>query len=153
MDVLLSRRRDSPLAADESRDLEAHVAGCAGCRRAAQADRMLSAALQVDPLPGASLPVGADAVSWITAWEAAPAAGFRLPRRLLGTGAALAAAAAVCLFVRPVGPQAPVPVTAPAAAEAPLPALVIVDDEETGRQVLVGPLEAASAAWEAQPTP
>jgi hypothetical protein len=138
----LSRMRDREVCGSEREALQEHLRVCAGCRRAAQADRLVAASLQTDPLDASELPSGEAAAAWILNREPVRRGA---PRRFLAPGLALGLAALVAFAGQGVlsgrgssGETAIVQAPHPGSEE-PLPALVIVDDERSGRQVMLAP--------------
>jgi hypothetical protein len=120
--------------------VERHLAVCAQCREEAEALRGARAALRRElfTVDAAGLPSGAEVVRRIAAMERARPVrtpSFAWPPALAAAG--LAAAVLAAVVFRPPGPE---PMAGPA-ADAPA-ALLIVDDERTGRRVLVGAVEA-----------
>jgi len=145
MQVLLSRSRDSALPTHEAASLQTHLSVCSECRKAARADRLLSAALQVDPVPAASLPSGVEAAAWIVSRDRERKERNRRGRRwwlMAPAFSGLAASLAAVLLLYP----GPARIARTGVATDSLPALVIVDDERTGRQVMVGPLAGAAGS-------
>jgi anti-sigma factor RsiW len=141
MAELLPRLPDDDLSAQERALVQAHLEGCETCRAQAEAQQRISLILREEPAPDTGLPTGAQAAAWIMQRER-QARPWWLHLRLAwaSLGAAVVIAAAV-FFVAPGSvfrPSAAREVTAPVIqAPQPLPALVISDDEDTGRQVLL----------------
>jgi predicted anti-sigma-YlaC factor YlaD len=136
----------------ETAAVEAHLEACPSCSREAREFLVLGDVLRQQRPPEVPLPSGEAAAARILERERAArrSAGLALPRWQTGLALAAIACAAVFAFRPAVRQHAPpagagdvshAPVMA---AEEPLPALLVVDDEWTGRQVLLGP-SAASA--------
>ena len=147
MEALLPALPDGALNAADAAALEAHLAVCPSCRAEAGATFRLAEAVRADPLPGVSLPGGSQAVSWILQQDAVRTAHRSWHRLAWAPGLAVATVAVTALLVvgAPRGPRAvqPDPTSSVAlmqpSAQEPLPALVVVDDERTGRQVMLIP--------------
>jgi len=119
-------------------EFAAHLDACGQCRSAVALDAAVTTALSADPVDPSRLPSGAMLVEWI---EQRTARRIRTAGRLVPAAlcAGLAAAAFLMIRLPGSGPTAPSPpaVSISRAPEAPLPALVVVDDEESGRAVLM----------------
>ncbi len=133
------------------RQLEEHLEGCPACRAEAESYRKLPSLLGGDPAPEVSLPSGSEAAAWILRQDRERSRRWwqRLPGGRVAPGVAGLALVAATVAVVGVSPKgfrssaARSPVTTPAT---PLPALVVVDDEETGRQVMLAPSPFAPSA-------
>jgi anti-sigma factor RsiW len=147
--------RDGALSPGQSARVEAHLAACARCRREAEALRALGPLLREPPCPDDAVPSGAQLAAWVLEQDrarapqgpAAWAARFGV-RPWAVAPAALGLAALLCAAVllprpQPGGTVRPV---APAMAESAPPTLVVMDDEATGRQVLLAPAPAGRVA-------
>lgn len=135
----LERRWDGDLSATEAEALDRHLAGCSACAARASVHERLRAALLHADRSTRVLPSGAEWTRRVAAQER----GFQQGRRALGIGSLSFAGAALAfgLFFRdslPVGSRPPgqrAVITQSAVAPASLPALLVIDDEEGGRQV------------------
>lgn len=137
---LISRGADGELGAVDEAGLQAHLSACAGCAAVVRVDAELRLMLRRDPLPltEVRLPSGREIARSVL--EAEPAAVRRPGRRAWGWAGAVAAAAAVAIIgSRSPAPRQRVIQAAPPAASQPVPGFWIVDDERTGRDVIVGP--------------
>lgn len=143
MKPLLPGLPDGELAPEMQQAVRAHLEACEGCREEAESFRSLGRALRAASPPAGELPSGSQAVDWILRQDATrsrpwwSAAGAFRPSAALGL--AMAGALVVMVARWELGPT---PRTRPAAsAPAPqaLPALIVVDDEQTGRQVILAP--------------
>ena len=132
----LERRWDGELTPLDSEALDRHLAQCTACAARAAADARLRITLRSADRSTRVLPSGAEWSRRVAAQER----GFQQGRRALGLGGLSLAAAAVAVGVylqRPIHGTAPIPASGKvvkAAAPAP-PALFVIDDEESGRQV------------------
>jgi anti-sigma factor RsiW len=137
--ALLSARPDGLLEPAADAALARHLEACEACAREAAAQAGMARAFRKDPLPAEALPCGAAAAIWVLEQEAARARARRLvwTRRTLVTLPLTAVLAVLLVF----GPRAGAPpeqnATGAPPKTAPLPALVIVDDEDTGRSVVL----------------
>jgi anti-sigma factor RsiW len=137
--IALERRWDGDLSVTEAEALDRHLAGCHHCAAKASADERLRAALLSADRSTRGLPSGAEWSRRVAAQER----GFQQGRRALGIGGLSFAGAALAfgLFFRdslPLGSRTPGQtgeITQTAVAPASLPALLVIDDEEGGRQV------------------
>jgi anti-sigma factor RsiW len=135
----LERRWDGELPSIEVEALESHLSQCTACASRATSDDRLRATLRSADRSARVLPTGAE---W-TRRVAAQDRGFQQGRRALGIGGlSLAGATLVfALFFRDTLPQSTSSpdlrpgITQSVAAPTPLPALLVIDDEEGGRQV------------------
>jgi len=132
---------DGELDAAAAAEVQAHLDGCEACRQEARALLRMRELLRHEPLPHVALPSGAQMATRILEQEAA-----RAPepehwlRSAWRPGLALAAVALVAALIRTPTTEVPAPPPSQApAVEASLPALVVMDDEQTGRQVLMAP--------------
>jgi len=145
---LISRAADGTLGPSDEARLQAHVSECPACAAESRADGELRLLLRRDPLPltEISLPSGQDIARTIR--EAEAPAHRRPVRPVWGwAGALTATAAAVLLIVgRGPAPNAPSPLQSPPAVTQPASGFWIVDDERTGRDVIVGPAVSLSGA-------
>lgn len=138
---LIARLGSGELLSAHEAALRAHLSACVACAREAAAHEELQAVLRRDPLPLAeiNLPSGEQIARSIVEAEALRS-GWSLRLTLGWSGAVLAVIAAVALGVRQPqrssGPETPAmsPV-----AQQPAAGFWIVDDERTGRDVVVGP--------------
>lgn len=131
------------------RRVQEHLEGCPACREEAESYRKLQGLIGGDPVPEAPLPNGREAAAWILRQDVERRRPgwlrFAGPRVVYGAaGLALATVVAGVLGVAPGGKRSPAARSGVPAPEAPLPALVVVDDEETGRQVMLAPSLAAA---------
>jgi anti-sigma factor RsiW len=135
----LERRWDGELSSAEAVALDQHLAACADCARKASVFDHLRKALHSIDGSARALPSGAEWTRRVAAQER----GFRQGRRVMGLGGLSLAGATVAFvfFFRGALPQEratlvrPTKVTQSAAAPIPQPALLVIDDEEGGRQV------------------
>lgn len=140
---LLPGLPDSDFPAEDRARVEAHLETCPLCREEAEAFQGLARLVKQEPVSELSLPTGAQAAAWIRERERSSRPWWAQPR--LWLGGAVATGLAAALVFGPVAPfrSRPAPpapeAAAPALAEESLPALVVVDDEKTGRQVLLAP--------------
>jgi len=135
------------LEPEQAAAVRTHLEGCAHCRGEAEAMLRVRSLLQAERCPEVRLPSGAALAGRILEREAArsrePWVRWSWPWVRSGPGWATVAVAsfAVALLVRPgLEPQISAPGPAPVAE--PLPALVVIDDERTGRRVLLAPADA-----------
>jgi anti-sigma factor RsiW len=144
---LLPGLADGDLDAEDAALVSGHVAVCPACARESEAMRSISLALRQEPCPDIALPTGAQAAAWILDRERGARPWWASFRFVWAPVAAVGAIAGLVFYTSGGFPgrtaEAPQQ-TRPAAVE-PLPALVISDDEETGRQVLLAPAPAAQA--------
>lgn len=155
---LLPGLPDGELTPDVRRAVEAHLEGCESCRSEAGGFRALGRTLRAVPPPQEELPGGSQAVEWILRQEATRTRPWwSALEPVLRPGPAIGLAMATLLIVMvtrlELGTASrPQPVTSAAAPEA-LPALIVVDDEESGRQVLLAPHASAADGAGATATP
>jgi anti-sigma factor RsiW len=140
--ALLPALPDGDLDAEAAARVKAHLEGCRTCAVEARAYLGMGGLLRVEPCPRALLPSGSEVVTRILEKEAGRAGAQRRWPAVLAPAAVAASAAAILVFTQPPPPRdrrvpAPSHVAAPGAD--PLPALVVVDDEETGRMVQLAP--------------
>lgn len=148
---------DGELAPAVREAVEAHLEACERCRSEAVSYRMLGRALRADPAPAANLPSGTQAVDWILRQEerrARPGWISLVSGGRFGLALGLATAAVWVTLVARFDLGSPQRRAVPSLSAAPeaLPALIVVDDEQTGRQVLLGP-DRASAGYPEAPAP
>jgi anti-sigma factor RsiW len=108
---------------------EAHLSQCPACRREAEDLARLSALLAEHPAPGAVLPAGAVVAAQIVQRS-------RVRRGLRWAPVGILATAVLAAAFRPAAP----PVLAPVSPAEPA-FLLVLDDERTGRAVLLMPPE------------
>jgi predicted anti-sigma-YlaC factor YlaD len=139
---------DGDLPPDEAEAVRAHLAVCAACRAEAEAYHRLGTLLAEEPEPRAVLPSGRQVATWVLEREAARSRAWSawLPAALApaALAVALVVALVVALLLPRYGASERDPTGSPAtpatvfADDAPV-ALVLVDDERTGRQVVLAP--------------
>ena len=137
---LLLALPDGELAPPEAAELQAHLDACPRCRAEAESLLRFRDLLRAEPLPDVRLPSGAELLNRLqhrqrrrTPWSV-----FR-PAWLAPAVALGLAALTVSLQLRPhptSGQRIPV---VEGVQPGPPPALFVVDDERTGRQVLLAP--------------
>lgn len=141
--ALLPGLPDGELPPEVLAAVDAHLDACPVCRAEAAAMRQLSAVLREEPLPGVELPSGVRVAAWVLEADAQPSRPWwrSLSLRWAAGGLAALGAAAVLVLVRPnLSPPRPrVPPAVQPVPEEALPTLVVVDDERTGRQVVLAP--------------
>lgn len=136
---LLTRLPDGNLSPRESAALQSHLDACPGCRREARQLRRIRELLRDEPLPDVRLPAGAELARALMAAERVRSHPARGPAR---AAAALALAGALSLALLVAAPfrsgtrRQPGPALEPPTSPS---ILVVVDDERTGRQVLLTP--------------
>ncbi len=139
------QRRDGELDVVESQALERHLSACSTCRREANLLAGITQAVRADPAPAVPLPSGPQAVAWLREEERRSATRSR--GWLLAAPAMAASALAIWAVTANretrLAPQLPLasayqapPSRTDLAAQ---PLLVVVDDERTGRQVMIAP--------------
>lgn len=135
----LERRWDGELSPTEAETLDRHLGACSDCAAKASGDDRLRTALLSADRSTRVLPSGSEWTRRVAAQER----GFQQGRRALGIGGLSFAGVALAfgLFFRgslPVGSRTsgqPAEISRSAVAPASLPALLVIDDEEGGRQV------------------
>jgi hypothetical protein len=138
---LLPGAADEERAVPDAARLAAHLAECASCRREAERYRALAERIGEEPVARAILPGGEQVTRWILEREASRAPVSLSWRMIAMPMVALGAAVALVLVPRDREPNPasePPPPTVSTQAALP-PQLVVVDDERTGRQVVLGP--------------
>ena len=143
MEAQILRLPDGDLTGEEREALQEHLDLCPACREEARAIRRLSGLLRQDPEPDAALPSGERVTRWVLEREAArarPSEWGSWRGLAMAPGLALAAVA-IALWAGPPReePIAPSAVPEETAASPALPALVVMDDERTGRTVVLAP--------------
>jgi anti-sigma factor RsiW len=138
---------DGELTPAEEQALSAHLAACPACTQEAQAMRSFTRLLKEEPRPQATLPAGSAVAAQILASQAR--LGRPNPRvRFLLIPAAVALGAAVVFapMLTRLDPRHEPVIAHKIPAEtsvSQLPELLVLDDERSGRQVLIAPAVAA----------
>ena len=136
---LLLALPDGELDPREAAELQTHLDVCPRCRVEAENLRRFRDLLRAEPRPDVPLPSGAEMLDRVRRHaRRSPWSVFR-PAWLAPAFALGLAALAISLQMRPHPARGPHPPVAESAQPGPPPALFVVDDERTGRQVLLAP--------------
>ncbi len=149
---LLPSLRDGSLGPAVLDSVRAHLQLCERCAAEVRGYERLGSVLHGLPLPALRLPSGEAVAARILSTRERPnptTLSFPRPRWAMAlAGAALGGA--LILRLAGIRPE-PLPEVGPRTGGAPLQALVLVDDERFGRQVLLAPMEAPSEGGEGEP--